>query len=58
MRRYVKEAIATLENLLEEDSEGKVLKNDVSNPFPSDYRPKLDVSMELGPTCSGFLWPG
>ena len=47
---YVKEAIAMVEDLLVEDGEGKVLKSSISNPFSSNYRPELDVSMELGRT--------
>ena len=40
-RTYVKEAIATVEDLLIEDGEGKVLKSNVSYPFPNDYKPEV-----------------
>jgi hypothetical protein len=46
-RDYVKNAIKTVESLLEEDGEGYVLKNKVKNPFPMNFRPELDVSDEL-----------
>jgi hypothetical protein len=49
LRDYVKNAIKTVEALLEEDGEGYVLKNAVSNPFPNGYKPELDVTDELGP---------
>jgi hypothetical protein len=32
---------------LEEDCEGYVLKSKAKNPFPSGYRPELDVTEEL-----------
>ena len=48
-RDYVKNAVATVERLLEEDGEGYTLKNNVKDPFPRDYRPELDVTDELGP---------
>jgi hypothetical protein len=49
---YVKNAIMTVESLLEEDGKGYVLKNKVKNPFPMNYRPELDVSDELGSELS------
>jgi hypothetical protein len=51
-RDYVKNAIKTVESLLEEDGEGYVLKNKVKNLFPMNYRPELDVSDELGSELS------
>ena len=32
----------------DEDGEGYVLKSNAKNPFPSGYRPELDVTDELG----------
>ena len=51
-KSYVTEAVKTVENLLIEDGEGYVLKNRVKNPFPSNYKPELDVTDELGPELS------
>ena len=36
------------ERLFDEDGEGYVLKSNAKNPFPSGYRPELDVTDELG----------
>ena len=36
-----------VEHLLEEDSEGYVLKSNVHNPFPTGYKPEVDVTEEL-----------
>ena len=47
-RSYVKNAVKTVEQLLEEDGQGYALKNNVKNPFPSNYKPELDVTDELG----------
>ena len=47
-RHYIKNAIKTVEKLLDEDGEGYVLKNKVKNPLPQGYRPELDVTDELG----------
>jgi hypothetical protein len=48
-RTYVKNAIKTVEGLFVEDGEGYVLKNNAKNPLPSNYKPELDVTDELGP---------
>ena len=48
-KSYVKNAIKTVEGLLDEDGQGYALKNSVKNPFPTDYKPELDVTKELGP---------
>jgi len=48
-RSYVKNAIDVVERLFEEDGEGYSLKSKVKNPFPTGYRPKLDVTSKLGP---------
>jgi hypothetical protein len=36
-----------VERLLNDNSEGYVLKSNVRNPFPTGYKPKLDVTEEL-----------
>jgi hypothetical protein len=51
-RDYVKNAISVIENLFEEDGEGYSLKNKVKNPFPSNYRPEIDVTDELASTLA------
>ena len=47
-RTYIKNALKVVEVLLqeEEDSEAK-LKSTARNPFPSGYKPELDVTIEL-----------
>ena len=47
-RSYVKNEVKTVEQLLEEDGQGYALKNNAKNPFPSNYKPELDVTDELG----------
>ena len=49
LRDYVKNAISTVEGLFEEDGEGFTFRNSVKNPFPTGYKPELDVTEELGP---------
>jgi hypothetical protein len=51
-RDYVKNAISVVERLFEEDGEGYSLKNKVKNPFPSNYRPEIDVTDELASTLA------
>jgi Reverse transcriptase (RNA-dependent DNA polymerase) len=46
-RDYVKNAIVTVEKLLDEDNEGYMLKNSAKNPFPNNYKPELDATDEL-----------
>ena len=48
-RDYVKNAVITVERLFEEDSEGFTFRNSNKNPFPTGYKPELDVTEELGP---------
>ena len=48
-RDYVKNAIITVERLFEEDAEGFTFRNSVKNPFPTGYKPELDVTEELVP---------
>jgi hypothetical protein len=40
--------IVIVECLLNRDGNGYSLKNQAKNPFPSNYRPELDVTNELG----------
>ena len=49
LRDHVKNAIITVERLFEEDAEGFTFRNSVKNPFPTGYKPELDVTKELGP---------
>ena len=44
----MKNAIKMVKQLLEEDGQGYVLKNNVKNPFPLNYKPELDVTDEIG----------
>ena len=43
----MKNAVDKVKCLLSEDGEGYYLKLKVNNPFPSGYRPELDVTNEL-----------
>jgi hypothetical protein len=45
--KYVRNAVRTVEELLREDDEGFHLKSTASVPFPTSYKPELDVSKEL-----------
>jgi hypothetical protein len=47
--------IAVVEHLLDKDGEGYSLKNKVKNPFPSNYRPELDMMDELGESLAFAL---
>ena len=44
---YVKNSILVVEQLLTDNGEGYVLKSNVRNPFPTGYKPELDVTEEL-----------
>ena len=46
-RTYVKNAIKIVENLLAEDGDGTRMKSSARDPFPSGYRPEMDVTTEL-----------
>jgi hypothetical protein len=48
-RSYTKNAVKTIEDLLEQDGEGYTLKSKARNPLPNNYKPELDVTDELGP---------
>jgi hypothetical protein len=55
-RTYVKNAVKIVENLLAEDGDETRMRFAAKNPFPSGYRPELDVSAELhGEMMSQFL---
>jgi hypothetical protein len=51
-RRYVKNSLLVVERLLEEDGEGYVLKSNARNPFPTGYKPEIDVTDELDHTLA------
>jgi hypothetical protein len=46
-KTYVKNSILVVERLLEEDGKGYVLKLSARNPFPTGYKPEIDVMEEL-----------
>jgi hypothetical protein len=46
---YVKNSLLVVERLLSEDGDGYVLKSKVKNPFPTGYKPEIDVTDELAP---------
>jgi Reverse transcriptase (RNA-dependent DNA polymerase) len=46
-RAYVKNSLIVIERLLEEDGEGYVLKSNARNPFPTGYKPEIDITEEL-----------
>ena len=52
-----------MEKLFNEDGDGNTLKSKVSNPFPTGYKPEVDVTDELDPNLAlhfmqliGILW--
>jgi hypothetical protein len=51
-RTYVKNSILVVERLLEEDGDGYVLKSNARNPFPTGYKPEVDVTDELDQTLA------
>lgn len=62
-RSYVKNVVQVIKCLLSEDGEGYSLKSKVKNPFPTDYKPELDVTNKLSPELTswfmqliGILW--
>ena len=46
---YVRNAIKIVELLLREDGDEKRLRATAKTPFPSGYRPEIDITAELGP---------
>ena len=51
-KTYVKNSILVVEKLLIEDGKGYVFKANAHNPFPTGYKPKVDVTEELDNTLS------
>jgi hypothetical protein len=51
-RTYVKNSILVVKRLLEEDGDGYVLKANARNPFPTGYKPEIDVTNELDQTMA------
>ena len=51
-KTYVKNSILVVERLLEEDGEGYVLKSNARNPFPTGYKPEIDIMEELDQTLA------
>jgi hypothetical protein len=55
-KSYVKNSILVVERLLEEDGDGYTLKSNAKNPFPTGYKPELDITDELdGDLASRFM---
>jgi hypothetical protein len=55
-KSYVKNLILMVEHLLKEDGNGYTLKLNVKNPFPTGYKPELEVMDELdGDLASRFM---
>jgi hypothetical protein len=46
---YVKNSLLIVERLLSEDGDGYALKSKVKNPFPTGYKPEIDITDELEP---------
>jgi hypothetical protein len=46
-KTYVKNSINMVERLLNDNGEGYVLNSNVCNPFPTGYKPKLNLTEEL-----------
>jgi hypothetical protein len=51
-RTYVKNSVLVIERLLEEDGSGYVLKSNARNPFPTGYKPEIDITDELDQTMA------
>jgi predicted NAD/FAD-binding protein len=45
-KAYVKNALTVVEQLLQEDGDKYVLKSNVWNPFPTGYKPEIDITDE------------
>ena len=45
--KYIKNAVTTVEDLLNEDGDGYHLKTMVREPVPHSYKPELDITNEL-----------
>ncbi|KAI2497398.1 Reverse transcriptase (RNA-dependent DNA polymerase) [Fragilaria crotonensis] len=46
-KTYVKNAVKVVEALIVEDDSTATLKTTARNPFPSGYKPELDITPEL-----------
>ena len=46
-RMYVRNAVRVVESLIAEDDPEAKLKSTARNPFPTGYKPELDVMPEL-----------
>ena len=46
-RAYIKNAVKVVESLIAEDNPDAKLKSTARNPFPTGYKPELDVTPEL-----------
>ena len=46
-KKYVRNAVKTVEEILEEDGEGFKLKTTAKTPLPTSYKPEMDDSPEL-----------
>lgn len=51
-KTYVQNSIKVVQQLLDEDGEGYVLKSNIKNPFPTGYKPEIDVTDELTPNLA------
>jgi hypothetical protein len=51
-KTYIKNSLLVVKRLLEEDGEGYVLKSNIRNPFPTGYKPEIDVTEELDQTLA------
>jgi hypothetical protein len=51
-KAYVKNALTVVEWLLQEDGDGYVLKSNVRNPFPTGYKPEIDITDKLSPSLA------
>jgi hypothetical protein len=47
-KAYIKNSLLIFEQLLNEDRDKCVLQLNVKNPFPTGYKPKIDITDELG----------
>ena len=47
-RSYITNVIETVEGLLLEDGKCEILIYNARNPLPSNYRPEIDITEELG----------
>ena len=46
-RMYARNAVRVVESLIAEDDPEAKLKSTTRNPFPTGYRPELDLTSEL-----------